>query len=105
MRSIIALVFILCLTTSLHAQVVQVLMSKTEFKIGEPLHIDIKVASEQDLEITIFTEGHLLLHQNATLIPPSSPFDFLTDEIPAGKYFVLVTGNGIHVEKEFMITK
>jgi hypothetical protein len=76
-------------------------MDRTEIHAGDNLHFNIRCASEQDLEITVFREEHLLLHQNSTLLPGDIPFDIETKNAPAGKYFILVTGNGIHVEKEF----
>lgn len=97
--------FLLSLTILSHAQVVSVLMEKTVMVQGEEISFDIRCASEQDLEIVVFTEGHLVSTQKATLPAADNPFHFSSNDCPAGKYFVLVTGNGIHVEREFVLTK
>lgn len=67
-------------------------------------HFEVRCLSEQNLEITVFTEGHLLFQQNAILAPGTYPFDCKTESAPTGKYFILVTGNGIHIEQEFTLS-
>lgn len=87
------------------SQVVSVHMEKTLLQIGDEISFTVKCLSEQDLEITVFTEGHLVNTQKAILPAEENPFHFPSADCPAGKYFVLVTGNGIHVEQEFQIFK
>jgi hypothetical protein len=85
------------------AQVVQVIMDKTELHKNTDVSFAVRCASEQDLEIVVFCNEYMPIHQNATLTPGDHPFDFKTNDAPLGKYFILVTGNGIHVEKEFFL--
>ncbi len=80
-------------------------MEKTFLQIGDEISFTVKCLSEQDLEITVFTEGHLVNTQKAILPAEENPFHFPSTACPAGKYFILVTGNGIHVEQEFQIFK
>jgi hypothetical protein len=87
------------------AQVVEVIMEKQQVIQGELLHFAVKCASEQDVEITVFTEGHLLMHQSSTLLPGETPFDVDTTAAATGRYFILLTGNGIHVEHEFLLKR
>ena len=99
--SFAALVLTLMCSFSSFSQVVSIVMKKDV--ITKPTNTDfiVRCASEQDLEIVVFTGEHLVLHQKSTLPPGDNPFTLNSSDMPAGKYFVLVTGNGIHVEKEF----
>jgi hypothetical protein len=101
MRLFLISLFSVCMF-SLSAQV-EVVMDKQELHKGESLHFVISCQTEQDLELTVFTEGHLLLHQNSRLLSGDTPFDIDTKEAVAGKYTVLVTGEKTHIEKEFQI--
>jgi hypothetical protein len=45
----------------------------------------------------------MALQQKSTLLPGDTTFELTTEPLPSGKYFILVTGNGIHIEKEFQL--
>jgi hypothetical protein len=92
-------------TTQLIAQVVSIQMTKNTFTDKEEISFVIHCASEQDLEITVFTGECLIEHQTSTLIPGDNPFHFSTEICGSGKYFVLVAGKSIHEEKEFTVIK
>ena len=104
-KGVLILVFVALISALSHAQVVSVIMDKTTIQQGEEILFSVKCLSEQDLEIVVFTEGHLVSTQQATLTPEENQFRFPSTDCPTGKYFVLVTGNAIHVEKEFVITE
>jgi hypothetical protein len=100
MRFVLITLFVF-FAASLSAQV-EVIFDKAEWHKGESIHFVLKSSTQETLEITVFTEGHLLLHQNTRIIG-EMPFDIETKEAVTGKYFILVTGEGIHIEKEFQI--
>lgn len=104
-KAIITLCFIAATTFATSAQVVTIEMKKKSILTGEEIEFSVRCLSEQDLEITVFTEGHLVNTQKATLAAEVSHFHLPCAECPPGKYFILVTGNGIHVEHEFYVYK
>lgn len=84
-----------------YSQTVEVITDKLVFTGEEEILFGVRCASEQDLEITVFTDNHLAMQQKTTLLPGINSFNLKTTGMPNGKYFILVTGNAIHVEKEF----
>ncbi len=101
----LAVLFIFLITSvvEIHAQVVQVIMDKIHLTGKEEIKFLVRCASEQDLEITVFTEECLVSTQKAILTVGDHPFDFVNPDCPAGKYIVLVTGNGLHAEQMFFV--
>jgi len=93
----------LCLSCASWAQTVDVEIEKIVYTQEKNITFHIKCASEQDLEITVFTDGNMALQQKSTLLPGDTPFELTTELLPSGKYFILITGNGIHIEKEFQL--
>jgi hypothetical protein len=104
-KAFICLYFALATSLAASSQVVSIQMDKKFVSVGEEIAFSITCLSEQDLEITVFTEGHLVNTQKATLGAEESKFHFPSNDCPAGNYFILVTGNGIHVESEFQVYK
>jgi hypothetical protein len=90
---------------SVRAQVVEVIMDKGVYTTENSIPFTVKCASEQDLEITVFTDTYLAMQQKSTLLTGINPFELKTENMLPGKYFILVTGNGIHVEKEFFLRR
>lgn len=87
----------------MYSQVVSVEMKNDHLKQGEKIIFNVRCLSEQDVEITVFSGECLVTQQKATLSPDTHPFEIAENPCKSGKYFVLVTGREIHVEKEFFI--
>jgi hypothetical protein len=87
----------------LSAQVVTIEMKKSELKTEDKIIFDIICLSEQDLEITVFSSDCLVSQQKAILPAEQHHFELTENPCKPGKYFILVTGNKIHIEKEFTI--
>jgi len=104
MKYFIALFFTtVFFTTSAQVKPVEVVVQSDQFKSGENIHFTVKCAAEYELEIFVFTDGHLALHQQVNLSDKETDFDAPTKELPIGKYTILVTGKGIHVQKEVQV--
>lgn len=104
MRKVLMVLLLAVITVlTVSAQTVEVSVGKSVFTDEKTIDFSIRCASEQDLEITVFTNDFLALQQKSTLLPGETPFGIPSDSLPSGKYFILVTGNGLHVEKEFHV--
>jgi hypothetical protein len=101
------LLFLLLLMNAnfIRSQVVEVVLEKEVYTTENTIHFVVKCSSEQGLEITVFTDNYLAMQQKSTLLEGGNPFELKTATMLPGKYFVLVTGNGIHVEKEFFLRR
>ncbi len=88
---------------NMQSQVVQIVMEKTNLTKKEEIHFVVNCLSEQDLEITVFTDECLVATQKTILTVGNHPFDMINPDCPTGKYFILVTGNGIHEEVKFFV--
>lgn len=104
MKSILTIAA-LFLTIALSAQnkPVEIFTPAEQFIHGENIHFTVKCAAEYELEIFVFTDGHLALHQQVNLNVTESEFDAPTKDLPKGKYTILVTGKGIHSQKEVKV--
>lgn len=96
---IIGLLFSLCMK----AQTVDVVLEKTELKKGEHLHFTIKASPEIQLEIAVFSEDKVVLHQTSRLSKEEELFDIDMKDFPADAYHVLVLGDDIHIQKDFVV--
>ncbi|MBL0315482.1 MAG: hypothetical protein IPP69_06765 [Flavobacteriales bacterium] len=103
MKTIFVIISLIGLSHSLAAQVVNVEMKNDHLKQGEKIVFNVRCLSEQDVEITVFSGECLVSQQKATLSPDTHPFEIAENPCKSGKYFVLITGREIHVEKEFFI--
>ena len=104
MKYITTLFFVFILfATSAQNKPVEIVIAQEQFKSGENIHFVVKCAAEYELEIFVFTDGHLALHQQVNLSDKETPFDASTINLPKGKYTVLVTGKGIHAQKEVQV--
>jgi|GEM_PF-6032540 len=97
--------FIVALLFSLgvKAQTVDVVLEKTELKKGEHLHFTIKASPEIQLEIAVFSEDKVVLHQTSRLSKEEELFDIDMKDFPADAYHVLVLGDDIHIQKDFVV--
>lgn len=104
MRSILTIAALfLSIVISAQTKPVEIFTPAEQFKQGENIHFTIKCAAEYELEIFVFTDGHLALHQQVNLNVTESEFDASTKDLPKGKYTILVTGKGIHSQKEVQV--
>lgn len=95
----IGIIFSVCV----NAQAVEVLLEKTELKKGEHLHFTVKASPEIQLEIAVFSDDKVVLHQNSRLSDKEELFDIDMKEFPAGSYHVLVSGDDVHIQKDFVV--
>lgn len=100
---LLAILSLFVFVKNIPAQVVDVVVESSAILASQEVLFRIVCKSEQDLEITVFTEGCLVSHQNSILPADTHPFKFSLANCPPGKFFILVTGNGIHIEKEFTV--
>lgn len=91
------------LAASAQTKPVEIVVAKEQVKSGENIHFVVQCAAEYELEIFVFTDGHLALHQQVNLSDRETAFDAPTKDLPSGKYTVLVTGKGIHAQKEVQV--
>lgn len=106
MRIIIILSFLsLQLNSICQTELVQVLFEQSTIQQGDSLHFSIWSNTSDPLEVTVLSNDFLGMQQNVQIAYSTMPFHLDTHSFPTGKYFILVTGNGIHIEKEFTVWK
>jgi hypothetical protein len=72
-------------------------ITKNELTKGDTLLFHVVVQEPKPLEISVFSDSKIVLHENAALTEGTHDYRVLvTSELPTGKYYVLVTGEGIH---------
>lgn len=102
---LLATFFALRLNTLSQSEPVQVVFDQPLIQQGDSLHFTIWSNTAEPLEVTVLSNDYLAMQQNVQVAYSSLPFHMATAGFPTGKYFILVTGNGIHIEKEFSIWK
>ncbi|MFM9983965.1 MAG: hypothetical protein ACKVOK_01945 [Flavobacteriales bacterium] len=106
MRSLAILSFLLFqLNAYCQTEPVQVLFEQSLLEQGDSLHFSIWSNTSEPLEVTVLSNDFLGMQQHVQIAYSTMPFHLDTHLFPTGKYFILVTGNGIHIEKEFTIWK
>lgn len=70
---------------------------KTEFVV--------RCSADHDIEMIVFSGEFQALYQKSTLTSGDNKFELHTPDLPEGKYFILVTGDDIHIEKEFFVAR
>lgn len=86
-----------------YAQDVKVELSKTEWKRSELVQFVIKASPEHLLEIAVFSEDKVVLHQTSQLSSEQELFEIDMKEYPADTYHILVLGDDIHIQKDFVL--
>jgi hypothetical protein len=97
-----------CFTTLLFSQEkdIEVLVEKSQVKLGEVFHFDIRVDEIEILEVMIFSDDLLVMNQKAQLKEGVlNPFDIPTSELPLGKYILLISGENVQNKTEFWVWK
>ncbi len=97
-----------CFTLFLFSQEknVELVMEKTQVKLGEVFHFEIKVDEIEILDVMVFSDDLLVMNQKAQLKKGVlNPFDIQTSELPTGKYILLISGENIQKKTEFWVWK
>ncbi len=76
---------------------------KTMVHEGDSLHFSIWCNANEALEVFVLGGDSLMFQQNVQIAFSEIPFHIATAGFPVGRYFILVTGSGIHIEKEFLL--
>jgi hypothetical protein len=108
MRKLVFTLLFISFTTLLFSQEknIEIVVKKTQVKLGEMFHFDIEVEKIEILEIMIFSDDLLVMNQKAQLREGVlNPFDIPTSELPVGKYVLLVSGENFQRNTEFWIWK
>jgi hypothetical protein len=108
MRKLVFTLLFISFTTLLFSQEknIEIVVKKTQVKLGEMFHFDIEVEKIEILEIMIFSDDLLVMNQKAQLRESVlNPFDIPTSELPVGKYVLLVSGENFQRNTEFWIWK
>jgi hypothetical protein len=108
MRKLVFTLFFISFTTFLFSQEknIEIVVEKTQVKVGEIFHFDIQVEKIEILEIMIFSDDLLVMNQKAQLREGVlNPFNIPTSELPLGKYVLLVSGENFQRNTEFWIWK
>jgi hypothetical protein len=98
-----AILFITAFESS--AQTVEIIMQKEVFTDQMKTEFVVRCSADYDIEMIVFSGEFQALYQKSTLTSGDNKFDLHTPDLPEGKYFILVTGEGIHVEKEFFVAR
>ncbi len=102
MKSIISFISALVLSTLSFSQAVQLNFNKEELSKSDTLHFTITSSPEILLEIVVFTEDKLILHQNSRL-NSEIPFDIPMRDYPPGKYRIMVISDDVNIQRDFVL--
>lgn len=106
MKFIVAfLLFAISLSFQAQNPLVSLQCDITSLQQGDSLHFSIWCNSSEALEVFVLTNDSLLFQQNVQISYSELPFHIDTTLFPLGKYFILVTGGAIHIEREFLLWK
>lgn len=103
--AIIAVLLTMFFTSVAQSEPVTVVFDQATVHQGDSLHFTIYSNITEPLEVMVLSNEFLGLQQNVQIAYSSMPFHIATADFPVGKYFILVTANGVHIEKEFSISK
>lgn len=103
MKSLVTLIIVTVFSVVAFAQDVKVELSKTEWKRNEPFQFVIKASPEHLLEIAVFSEDKVVLHQTSQLSGKDELFEINMKDYPADQYHILVLGDDIRIQKDFVL--
>ncbi len=103
MKSVVTLIIATVFSVVAFAQDVKVELSKTEWKRSEPFHFVIKASPEHLLEIAVFSEDKVVMHQSSRLSKEEELIELNMKDYPADNYHILVLGDDIHIQKDFVL--
>lgn len=104
MRIFIGLLFLLVTSsTSAQDKDVQLHFDKESITQGDSLRFSVWANSNEIVEIYVLSGEFLGFQQKVQLAYSEFPIALSTLTFPAGKYFILITGEGIHIEREFLV--
>lgn len=72
---------------------------------GDTLRFSVWCNSSESLELYVLKQDTLLWQQNIQISYSEMPFTISTSSFPEGNYFILLTGNDVHIEKQFLLWK
>lgn len=75
----------------------------TELKQGAELQFEVETGSVLEAEIAVFADRYLGYRANASLQPGKHVYKTETRDWPAGKYYILVKSEKIHLQEVFLI--
>jgi hypothetical protein len=104
MRTLFAILIALLFTVQSWSQTpVEVELTKTEWKKSEKFHFVVKASPEHLLEIAVFSEDEVVLYQQSRLSKPEERIELDMSKFPATKYHILILGDDIHIQKDFLL--
>lgn len=78
---------------------------KDSYTLGEIIHVHIENSAALNAEIAVFTDTFMGFYSNASLSVGKHDFEADSKDWPAGKFYVLVTADGLRQQLEVTITE
>lgn len=103
MKACITGLFLLLCAVVYSQKTVTVDVLKTELQSSDTLLFTVGTPSEVELEVAVFSEHEMILHERPKLNGPNHQYRVLASRMKPGKYYVLVTGDGIHEQRSFSV--
>lgn len=97
------LILALGLSSATNAQKVELILDKTEWSKSEVVQFTVKASPEYRLEIALFSEDEVVLYQMSQLSGEEELFEVDMKDYPANDYHILILGDDIHVQKDFVL--
>ncbi|MCC6599082.1 MAG: hypothetical protein IT223_00235 [Crocinitomicaceae bacterium] len=81
---------------------VKLTLSSEAIKLGQGLQFTVSPAAPHQLEVAVFSDTQVVFF-NRTLLSSDNVFDVPAKDLHPGKYYVLVTAEGIHEQQTFWV--
>jgi hypothetical protein len=78
-------------------------LAKAELQSSDTLLFTVGTGAQVDLEVAVFSENEMVLHERPKLNGPNHQYRILAARMKPGKYYVLVTGDAIHEQRSFIV--
>jgi uncharacterized protein YgiM (DUF1202 family) len=106
-KKLVVSFLIALITAAAHAQAepVSVQFTQTNVHQGDSLHFNIFCNANKPLEVYIMAKDSLFFYENIQIAYGESAFHISTASFPMGNYILLVTGEDVRIQRDFLLWK
>lgn len=103
MKLIAAVFFVAVFKLPSAQEDVLVIFNQQEVLATDTLHIEVFLAAPQEVEFAVLNNEQLFDVRKSMLVSGRNNYAFELSGIPKGKFILLVTGNNVHEEFDFLV--
>lgn len=82
---------------------VSIQMDKHDLVVGDTLKFSVSTDAQLELEVAVFSDTKVVMIETSLLNPGKHDFSVETNTLRPGKYYVVVKGEGIHVQENWTL--